>query len=130
MYDFTAGGTPSSRRPASGTSTMAMRIDTLLTDPLRTSRPARSAARQHPVQRPARNLAFRNLTRANMVKLASGQQMAQKLNNRGVPVTPLTKQQILNGNGGAALDHLTASREGRPGRQGRRCGSTSCARPS
>ncbi len=35
-----------------------------------------------------RNLAFRNLTRGAMVKLASGQQMATKLNGLGVSVTP------------------------------------------
>ena len=48
-----------------------------------------------------RNLAFRNLTRGKMVKLASGQQMATKLNGLGVNVTPLTKAQIIGGNGGA-----------------------------
>ena len=42
-----------------------------------------------------------------MVKLASGQQMVTKLNGLGVNVTPLTKAQIIGGNGGADLDHLT-----------------------
>ena len=36
---------------------------------------------------PARNLAFRNLTRGSMLKLASGQQMAGFLRRNGVPVT-------------------------------------------
>ena len=56
-----------------------------------------------------RNLAFRNLTRGNMVKLASGQQMVTRLKARGVNVAPLSRAQILNGSGGAKLDHLTAA---------------------
>jgi len=52
-----------------------------------------------PIQR---NLAFRNLTRANMVHLASGQQMAKFLG-----VTPLTEAQILEGNQGAVLTGLS-----------------------
>ena len=44
-----------------------------------------------------------------MVKLASGQQMVTKLKSMGVNVTPLTRAQILNGSGGAKLDHLTAA---------------------
>ena len=36
------------------------------------------------------NLAFRNLVRAGMVRLASGQQMAALLRSRGVPVATLT----------------------------------------
>ena len=52
------------------------------------------------------NLAFRNLTRAKMVKLATGQQMAAHLRSKGVPVTTLTKAQIRNGDDGAKLDAL------------------------
>ena len=37
--------------------------------------------------------------------------MAQKLNNVGAPVTPLTKQQLLDGNGGAVVTGLTASQK-------------------
>jgi Animal haem peroxidase len=56
------------------------------------------------------HLAFRNLTRSGMVHVASGQQMAALLNAQGVPVTPLTRRQILNGTGdGAKLDNLTAT---------------------
>ena len=58
-----------------------------------------------------RNLAFRNLTRARMVKLASGPQMAQKLVNLGVAVTPLTKAEILTGSGGAVLTGFTAAQK-------------------
>ncbi len=44
-----------------------------------------------------------------MVRLASGQQMVTKLASVGVDVTALTQAQILNGNGGATLDHLTTA---------------------
>jgi hypothetical protein len=42
-----------------------------------------------------------------MVKLATGQQMARFLKNKGVNVTTLTKTQLRNGNNGAVLDGLT-----------------------
>jgi hypothetical protein len=60
----------------------AMRIDTTLVRTLR--RPPRFAADEA-------NLAFRNLTRAKMVRLATGQQMATFLKNKGVTLTRLTK---------------------------------------
>jgi len=56
-----------------------------------------------------RNLAFRNLTRARMVKLATGQQMVTFMKNHGVNVTKLTKAQIRDGNNGADLGNLTQS---------------------
>jgi hypothetical protein len=76
----------------------AMRIDTRLADPLRTV-PGFPADED--------NLAFRNLTRANMVNLATGQQMATFLTSKGVTLTKLTKAQIRDGNNGATLDGLT-----------------------
>ena len=87
-----------------------MRIDTRLTDPL-ADLPLRSfgGGPSIPDGDLRRNLAFRNLVRANMVKLASGQQMVTRLKNRGVNVTALTRTQILDGTGGAKLDHLTAA---------------------
>jgi len=54
-----------------------------------------------------RNLAFRNLTRAKMVKLATGQQMANFLKNKGVNLTKLTKAQLRDGNNGADLGDMT-----------------------
>jgi hypothetical protein len=54
-----------------------------------------------------RNLAYRNLERAKMVKLATGQQMANFLKNKGVNLTKLTKTQLRDGNGGADLSGLT-----------------------
>ena len=42
-----------------------------------------------------------------MVRLATGQQMARFLTNRGVNLTRLTRAQIRDGNGGANLGNLT-----------------------
>jgi hypothetical protein len=111
MFDFTAGGHAELAPPGGvGNVNLAKRIDTLLTDPLRNLPPGTfNGPANIPFNDPRANLAFRNLTRAKMVKLATGPQMAQKLNNVGVPVTPLTKQQLLTGNGGAAVTGLTAS---------------------
>jgi hypothetical protein len=54
-----------------------------------------------------RQLAFRNLLRAGMVQLATGQQMVSLAQSRGVELTPLTPAQILTGNGeGADLSKL------------------------
>jgi hypothetical protein len=60
-----------------------------------------------PFNDPERNLAFRNLTRANMVTLATGQQMANFLKNKGVNLTKLTAVQIRDGQGGVKLGGLT-----------------------
>ena len=98
---------PALAAPDSGVN-MAMRIDTRLTDPLSSLPPSTFGGDDNTPELP-RNLAFRNLTRGNMVKLASGQQMVTKMKSLGIPVTPLTRAQILNGNGGAKLDHLTAA---------------------
>jgi hypothetical protein len=78
----------------------AMRIDTSLAKPLRRlpGFPASEA-----------NLAFRNLTRARMVKLATGQQMVRFLKNKGVRLTQLRKVQVRDGRNGATLDSLTAA---------------------
>jgi hypothetical protein len=108
MYDFVSGGHPGLKAP--GGVNRAMRIDTLLTDPLG-NLPASvfggaATIRDNDLRR---NLAFRNLTRAGMVKLATGQGMAALLAKRGVAVTELTRAQILNGSGGAKLDRLTSA---------------------
>jgi hypothetical protein len=107
MYDFPAGGKPALAAPDSGVN-MAMRLDTRLTDPLGGLPPSVFGGDETVPPMP-RNLAFRNLTRANMVKLASGQQMVTRLKSKGVNIAPLTRAQILTGNGGAKLDHLTAA---------------------
>jgi len=108
MYDFEAGGHPR-LKPASHVN-HARRIDTLLTDPLKNLPPSVFGGPDSiPFDDLRRNLAFRNLTRSAMVKLASGQQMVNKLKGLGVNITPLTKSQIISGNGGARLDHLTST---------------------
>ena len=86
----------------------AMRIDSLIANPLQHLPPQTVALPNcTPGNDVRRNLAFRNLTRARMVKLATGQQMATFLKNKGVNLTKLTKAQIRDGNGGADLSGLT-----------------------
>jgi hypothetical protein len=83
------------------------RIDTLLVDPLK-QLPIRSFG-GNPMDPPPNhefNLAFRNLTRAEMVDLASGQQMAEMME-----ITPLTATEILEGNNGALLSGLTQTEQ-------------------
>ena len=69
-------------------STWRNRIDTLLADPLRFLPASVFGEREQDVDfdDPARNLAFRNLVRGSMLKLASGQQMVERLNSLGVNV--------------------------------------------
>lgn len=86
----------------------AMRIDTTLVNPLDALPPGSFGASGPPSDPLIANLAFRNLARARMVKLATGQGMVGFLTSRGVPVTPLTKAQLRDGNGGAELDALSA----------------------
>jgi len=90
----------------------AMRIDSRLVNPLKNLPPGTFGGPSVPFDDPRANLAFRNLTRAKMVKLATGQQMARFMKNKGVNLTTLTKTQLRNGNNGADLDGLTqAQRE-------------------
>ena len=81
-----------------------MRIDTKLVNPLRTLSPLTV-----PDPAPRNNLAFRNLLRANMVTLATGQQMVTFLKGKGVTLTKLTKAQIRDGNNGADLAALNTA---------------------
>ena len=87
-----------------GSINKAVRIDTKLSAPLHKLRQATTG---DPIGGIHNDLAFRNLRRARMVKLATGQQMAQFLKSKGVNVTKLTKAQLRNGNNGATLDGLT-----------------------
>jgi hypothetical protein len=96
LYDFREAGRDDLAVPAAKFN-RAMRIDTTLVDPLRTL----------PGFTDEDNLAVRNLMRAKMVRLATGQQMATFLRSKGVAVTTLTRSQIRNGNNGAELDGLT-----------------------
>ncbi|GAA2248097.1 myeloperoxidase [Streptomyces ruber] len=79
------------------------RIDTLLVDPLAALPTGTFDGRGRPAPPPVqRNLAFRNLTRAAMVELSTGPQLAAQMG-----IEPLTEAQILQGDGGAVLDGLT-----------------------
>ena len=82
-----------------GSFNRAMRIDTKLVTPLQLLRV--------PDPDPRKNLAFRNLTRADMVTLATGQQMATFLQGKGVTLTKLTNAQIRDGLNGASLAGLS-----------------------
>jgi hypothetical protein len=106
MYDF-KGEAGRDNLAAPGGVNKAMRIDTLLVNPLRNLPTGSFGGPGVDFNDPAANLAFRNLTRARMVRLATGQQMARFLKNKGVSVTALTSAQIRNGKNGATLDRLT-----------------------
>jgi hypothetical protein len=112
LYNFKQAGRNDLAVPASKFN-RARRIDTRLANPLASLPPASfGGSASMPDTDPRRNLAFRNLTRAKMVKLATGQQMATFLKNRGVTLTKLTRAQIRNGNDGVELDTLNqAQRE-------------------
>jgi hypothetical protein len=97
LYDFAEAGRDNLTVPEAKFN-RTMRIDTLLVNRLR-QLPGFAAAED--------NLAFRNLTRAKMVALPTGQQMATFLRSRGVTLTRLTTSQLRNGRGGAELDGLT-----------------------
>jgi len=112
LYDFKEANKPGLAVPASKFN-RAMRIDTTLVNPLKNLPPESFGGSPNMAENNSkRNLAFRNLTRAKMVKLATGQQMVTFLKSKGVNVTKLTRAQIRNGNDGAKLDALTqAQRE-------------------
>jgi hypothetical protein len=108
LYDFGDAGRDDLVVPK-GKFNAAMRIDTGLVDPLARLPKGSFGGPSMPQNDIRRNLAFRNLMRARMLQLATGQQMVKRLVDRGVDVTPLTKQQILEGRNGAVLDGLTAN---------------------
>lgn len=100
MFDF-AGEAGRADLAAPAGVNHAQRIDTLLVDPLaELPRGAfGGAGNPPPIEL---NLAFRNLVRANMVELASGQEMAAFLG-----IDALKPEEIVAGGGGAVLDGLT-----------------------
>jgi Animal haem peroxidase len=89
----------------------AMRIDTRIVNPLKNLPTGSFGGPAVPFDDPRGNLAFRNLARARMLTLATGQQMATFLRSKGVNLTPLTEAQIRNGNGAVKLDGLTAAQQ-------------------
>jgi hypothetical protein len=97
LYDFSEAGRADLVVPEAKFN-RAMRIDTTLVNPL-ASLPGFPADEA--------NLAFRNLARARMVNLATGQQMAAFLKSKGVALTKLVAAQIRDGKDGATLEGLT-----------------------
>jgi hypothetical protein len=87
----------------------AKRIDTRLVDPLKNLPTGSFGGPAVPFDDPRANLAFRNLLRARMMRLATGQQMLTLLRSKGVAVRALTRNQILTGNNGADLSALSAT---------------------
>jgi Animal haem peroxidase len=111
LYDFGEAGRADLVVPAAKFN-RAMRIDTKLANPLEfLPTQTLSLPASTPANDPQLNLAFRNLTRARMVKLATGQQMLRFLKSKGVVMSGLSKAQIRDGNGGATLDTLTATQQ-------------------
>lgn len=90
LYDFTESGR-SDLTPPEGGPNITMKIDTQLVNPLK-NLPHGSAGVPSSTPPEELNLAFRNLTRANMVELASGQQMAALMG-----ITPLTAAKLTQG---------------------------------
>ncbi len=106
LYNFGEAGRDDLVVPAAKFN-RAQRIDTLLVHALSDLPAGSIAGPPGPEGSDQRNLAYRNLARANMVSLATGQQMAAFMQSKGVAVTPLTKGDIRNGKGGASLEGLT-----------------------
>src|SRR3954470_12756614 len=94
LYDFGEAGKANLKVPATKFN-HARGIDTVLVNPLK-NLPAGTVG-VLPPDDPKANLAFRNLTRARMVRLATGQQMATFLKSKGVTLTKLTNAQIRDG---------------------------------
>jgi len=106
LFDFTEANRPDLVPPDARVN-KTKRMDTLLVDPLG-QLPLGSFGGIGTTPPPhERNLAFRNLTRAGMVELATGQQIAEQL-----AVTLLTSEQILQGAGGANIEELTQAQKG------------------
>ena len=97
--------------PPTGEFNQARRIDTQLVDPLSVLPPGSFGGAAADAFTNEANLAFRNLTRAAMLNLASGQQMATLLRSKGVAVTTLTNAQIRDGLDGVTLGDLTATQK-------------------
>ncbi len=108
LYRFAQIGRPD-LKPPRGEFNLARRLDTRLVDPLSRLPVGSFGGAPGDVDTIRANLAFRNLVRSGMVRLASGQQMATLLRSSGVPVTTLTKAQIREGSGGAGLASLTTA---------------------
>src|SRR3954468_5967387 len=103
LYDFGEAGRANLEVPAAKFN-RARGIDTVIVPPL-SELPAGTVGELPPGD-PKANLAFRNLTRAKMLRLATGQQMATFLRGKGVAVTTLTAAQLRDGDKGVKHDSL------------------------
>ncbi len=108
LYRFSSIGRPDLNPPRTQFN-KARRLDTVLVDPLAFLPPGSFGGTNADAGTIRANLAFRNLTRASMLNLASGQQMAALLRSKGVPVSTLTAAQLRDGLDGASLAGLTAT---------------------
>ena len=102
LYDFKKEQNRNDLAPP-GSVNKAMRIDTTLAPTLHA---LPSGATGDAAGGIRGDLAFRNLRRARMVRLATGQQMVTFLKGKGVTLTRLTRPQLRNGKNGASLDGL------------------------
>lgn len=109
LFDFAEAGRADLAVPEKEFN-ITKKIDSLLVDPLKQLPLGSFGGRGTTPPPPELNLAFRNLTRANMVELASGQQMAEEMAKK-TKMTPLTAAQIIDGAGGAVLSGLSKSRQ-------------------
>ncbi len=107
MYDFAGEAGRADLSAPPNQFNRAMRIDTQLVDLLANLPTGSFGGPEVPFDDPKANLAFRNLERAAMLRLATGQQMADLLKSKGVrPLKKLSQSQILGAN--ADLSALTA----------------------
>ncbi|MFD4638907.1 heme peroxidase family protein [Lentzea sp. NPDC058436] len=108
LYDFTEAERDDLVPPAETGGNVTKRIDTLLVDPLTRLPAGTFGGRGTQFREIERNLAFRNLTRASMMELATGQQIAELF-----CAEPLTAEQILVGDGGAVVEGLSEEQRAR-----------------
>jgi Animal haem peroxidase len=95
MYDFVADGIPE-LKSQHDVPNFARPIDIRLTDPLR-QLPLGAIGESGSTTVPpfGRNLAYRNLVRGSMVKLATGQEVFDHINPLVPGITPLTPEEII-----------------------------------
>jgi hypothetical protein len=107
LYDFSEAGR-GDLTVAAEDFNVTKRIDTLVVNPLQLLPLGAFGGRDVALHAtgPELNLAYRNLTRSGMVRLCSGQQLAELF---GFPA--LDAGQIIKGSGGASLDGLNADQQ-------------------
>ena len=111
LYDFGEAGRQNLTVPPARFN-RAKRIDTRLAAPLRNLPKGSFGGPAVDRDDPRANLAFRNLMRARMVRLATGQQMASAMAAAGLDVTRLSRAEIRDGRNGADLGPMpTAQRQ-------------------